>query len=475
MDQVILFLNSIALILIFVPSNISFLLYIFFYIKSRKYVEPRPSKTNVEGVVSVILPVRKEPLEYIDEALKSIYDWGLGGNVEVIIVSDDPYEYYLKIDKLAQKWKTKGLNVYVIWRRYPRGFKAGALNTALWFSRGKYVYVMDVDSRVSRDFIVTASNILRENNKVVAVVARWHGRNRDTRIAEAISASMKVVVDSIYRGRSALGLPVYPLGTGTLYKAGFLKNVLHGWDEERYLAEDLEIGCRIMGLGGGILFLDSHKVSLDVPRKYSSFVVQQERWVSGAVDVLLTRLKYILKSPQPWYAKLDLIWYLLQYFPAISTLLGALILMVTLAIAPYDVLRLYWYLGLPWVVLAGVYGRFYIESLRSEGYGLWRSVVNLGRSAAITTALTPVFTKAFFKSLFRIKMEFKRTPKGRYESIWRGLRFPYEALIGIMAFLYSIYLLIGGLSYTGGWFLIYSLGYIYSVIRWWREILFKPS
>lgn len=464
-----------ALILIFVPSNILFLLYIFFYIKGRKYVEPKPSKKELNDHVSIIIPVKKEPVEYIDEALKNIYDWKLNDKIEIIIVSDDPYTEYLKIAELAKKWRRKGLEVYVIWRKTPRGFKAGALNTGLWFSRGEYVCLMDIDSRISRDFIITGSSLLRENNDVVAIVARWNGRNRDSRIAEAVSASMKFVVDSIYRGRSALGLPVYPLGTGTLYKADYLKNKLRGWDEKRYLADDLEIGCRIMGLGGNILFLDNHRVSLEVPRKYSSLAVQQERWVSGSIDVLLTRFRYILGAKQPWYAKIELIWYLLQYLPAISTLFGAILIMFITMIYPVDILSLYWFLGLPWILLAGIYSWFYIKSIGEEGYSFWQALVNLGRSAAITTSLSPVFTKAFIKSLFGIKTEYKRTPKGFYESLWREIRFPYEVLIGSISFLYSIYLLMEGINYTGCWLLTYSLGYIYAILRWWREILFKPT
>jgi len=461
-----------AVLLIFIPATISLILHAIYYLCGRRYVEPKPANLALDGVVSILIPVKSEPLEYVDEALKSIYEWGLRELVEVVIVSDDPYEYYLELEKIASSWRAKGLEVYVLWRRFPRGFKAGALNTALWFSRGKYVCVLDVDSRVSRDFVITACSLIRENADVVAVTGRWSGRNSDTRVSEAVSTSMSFVVDILYRGRSALNLPVYPLGSGTIYSARFLKSVLKGWDEKLYLAEDLEIGCRIASLGRRVLFLNSHHVQLDTPRRYSSFRVQQERWVAGTLDVLLSRFPHLLRAPRPWYVKLELMLYLLQYFPAISTFIGTLLLLIP-ALMHGDVLRPFIHLSIVWSAATGIYGILFVMDMKSKGLGVWRAVVNLGRSSALMVSLTPTFTKAFFKTLLRIRSEFRRTPKGVYESLLAGLRPPVEALIGVSLFMLGTYLLVYGCTFTGLWCLTYSSSFIYATIRWWRDVLFK--
>ncbi len=419
--------------------------------------------------VSILMPIRNEPLEYVDEALETLSKWKFRDYVEIIILSDDPYETYKELVGHVTKWRSKGLNVYVVWRSWPRGFRTGALNTGLWFSRGRYVYVMDVDSRVDEDFIWRAVEVMEKDPSVYAVVARWCGRNRDSRVAEAIASSMEFVVDSLFRGRSASKLPVYPLGTGTLYRSSYLKYVLNGWDEDR-LMDDLEIGCRIMGLNGRIVYLDEYCVYVEVPRRYNSLRIQQERWVYGATDVAITRFKHLIRSKQPWYAKFDALYYLLQYLPAITTLIGYLLLSIVIYYERYDVLARYWFIGIPWIVFAATYVKCFLNSLRKRGYSLWRALVNLGRASALTTTLSPVFTEAFFKSISRIKMEYKRTPKGRYEALISGFRFPLEFLTGLFFIVYAVHLITSKLYFSGGWFLTYSLGYVYSMIRWGREL-----
>jgi len=466
-------LSLVAALLVFAPATVALLLYLIYYIGGGKYSELKPKSTRLNGVVSVLIPVKNEPLEYIDEALKQVYEWGLKDLVEVIVVTDDDHKTYEKIEEIARQWRERGLEVLVLRRSTPRGFKAGALNTALWFSRGKYVCVLDVDCRVSRDFILTACSIIRENTDVVAVTGRWFGENRDSRVAEAAAYSMDFTVDLLYRGRSGLNLPVFPLGAGTVYDARFLKTVLKGWDEDCYLAEDLEIGCRVFGLGKRVVFLDSYRSILEVPRKYSSFRVQQERWASGSLSVLISRFKYISSAPRPWYVKLELSLYLLQYFPVVSTFIGTLLL-APLALLYGDVLKRFLYLPALWGFLALTHGALYVESLRKRGLSFWRSIVNLGRSSALSVSLAPVFTKAYLKTLMGVRGGFKRTPKGVYEALKGGLRFPVEAFIGVLFFMLAVYLWVFERVFTSLWVLTYSLSYLYATVRWWREIVFKP-
>ncbi|OYT38849.1 MAG: hypothetical protein B6U89_05210 [Desulfurococcales archaeon ex4484_58] len=257
-----------------------------------------------------------------------------------------------------------------------------------------------------------------------------------------------------------------------MYRVDFLRKKLNGWDEER-IQDDLEIGCRIMSLNKKILFLDKDPVYVEIPRRYRSLRLQQDRWVYGATDVAITRFTHLMRSKQPWYAKFDALYYLLQYLPAISTFIGFLILSFIVLLEPQDYIREYWFLGLPWMILAFIYGKYYVDSLREYGYSVWRTIVNLGRSAALTVSLTPTLTKSFFQALLRLKVGFKRTPKGRYEHLLSNIRVPIETIVGLYALFIGINLLINQILYTGGWFLSYSLGYIYATIRWWKDIIYR--
>lgn len=462
-----------GLLLIFLPGTIFFTIYSVFYFKGKKYKEIVHGQEETNELLSIIIPIRKEPIELLDEALQNIHELGYP-NIEIIIVSDDPVERVNEIKSIVYKWKNKGQKIQFIWRSFPRGFRTGALNDGLFLSRGKYVYIMDVDSRIDKSFFRKAINMMRKDEKIAAVVARWGGKNYDTRLSEAISSSMKFVIDSLYRGRSALNLPVFPVGTGTLFRAYVLKHTLNGWDEER-IQDDLEIGSRMMYHGYKIMYIDSCKVLVEVPRRYKSLRVQQERWAYGSTDVAITRVKHILLSKLPWYAKLESMNYLLQYFPAVLTFAGFVLLSIGVLYTQLDYMKMYWYLGLPWLITALIYGYCYVDSLKKRENSTWRILVNLGRSAAVTTALTPIFIKAILKALLRIKVKYKRTPKGKYEA--RGLsklRFPTELVLGVIILVLGFITIFHlHIVYTGLWVITYSLGYLYTCLRWFEDIVFK--
>jgi cellulose synthase/poly-beta-1,6-N-acetylglucosamine synthase-like glycosyltransferase len=468
-------IGLIGVILITIPSTIFFLIYIVFYYYGKKYVvNDLETPKNNEVHVSIIMPIRKEPLNLVDDALKHVSEWSIKDHVEVLIISDDDHDDYLRIRKIARKWRSKGLRVFLIWRSIARGFRTGALNTGLYASNGKYIYVMDVDSRVSESFIVKAISIMEKDERVAAVVARWCGKNSDTRIAEAVSASMKFVVDALYRGRSALKLPVFPVGTGTLYNSSILKNILKGWDEER-IQDDMEIGCRIMRLGYKIVFLDNEKVYVEVPRRYRSLRIQQERWAFGATDAAIARFKDILKAPLPWYAKLEAYNFLLQYMPLFLVLIGFILVSYPGLASSIDSFNEYWYLGIPWILSAILYIRYYIDSLSELGYNYWRALVNLGRSAGFTATLTPILSYALIKAFLRRRMTYKRTPKGLHEEKIRGSRYrvPVEIITGLVILIVALLLIFKGITYTGLWSLFYGIGYLYGIIRWGREMFYR--
>ncbi len=455
--------------LITIPSSIILILQSLFYLKGRNRIF-RYGSRELDCLLSIIVPVRKEPIELINACLRYICSSPFRDRIEVILVSDDPPQVLETLKSTVSKWRKKGLNLHLVWRSEAKGFRTGALNVGLLLSRGKYIYVMDVDSRVPWSFFGKALWLMERGYK--AVVGRWRGLNSDSRLAEAISYSMDYIVDSIYRGRASLGLPVMPVGTGTLYNREYLVTVLGGWDEER-IQDDMEIGARIIYSGGRIGFIDSTDIGVEVPRTLRSFRIQQERWSYGATDAALSRLKHILGSRQPLYARIEMLLFLLQYVPVLLTLLGIVFVVLSSAFGGIDPFKDFWFLGLPWIASMILYGACYIDSHRRRGRDAKRALVNLGRITAATTVLTLTLSKAVLKALARRPFIYKRTPKGVFEKKRSRLRFPWEVVFSILLTLYSIYGLANGIIYTAGWIIFYNLGYYYSFVRWTRDFFFK--
>ncbi|WFO76194.1 glycosyltransferase [Desulfurococcaceae archaeon MEX13E-LK6-19] len=472
-------LSLIAVGIIAIPSMFILLLQGLFYICGKKCPKKSFNVTSEDilrdehsnrPIVSIIIPVRKEPLEYIDDALNNLSEWSIRDKIEIIIVSDDTKDYALQIQNLVNKWRQKGLNIIFLWRSEPRGFRTGALNTGLWASIGETVYIMDVDSRINESFIIKGVKLIR--TKAMAVVGRWSAKNKDTRLSEALAHTMDYIVDSIYRGRSCLKLPVFPVGTGTIYDADKLKKIYNGWDEER-IQDDMELGARIMYRGDKIIYLDEEEVLVEVPRRFKSFRIQQERWAYGAMDVVISRFKHIIFSKQRFYARIEAFLFLLQYLPLLLALIGIPLAVFVSIAYKIDPFAYAWIINVLWSITAALYIKNYAESAAETGASFYKALVSLGRISAATIALTPAVSKGMILAILRKKYTYKRTPKGVHEHLLGTLRFPTELVLGIIFIITSFYLLYIGILLTGLWLLAYSLGYLYTFMRWPHDIIFK--
>jgi cellulose synthase/poly-beta-1,6-N-acetylglucosamine synthase-like glycosyltransferase len=456
----------IGVILLFLPSTVFLLTYSILGFQSKKYKEKRGLKQYSGELVSIIIPVRREPVEYIERALAKLAELRNLINIEVIIVSDDPPEFLGELRSLVDKWRGV-LRVNYIWRMEPRGFRAGALNTGLFASIGDYVYVMDVDSFFDPCLITEGVSLLKSEERLAAVVGRWSVWNTGSRLSDAIGVNMNYVVNVLFKARSALGLNVFPLGTGTIYKASVLRDVLKGWDENR-IQDDMDLGVRLHHKGFSVEYLDSCRVYVEAPTRYSSLKLQQERWAYGATDVVLTRLRLILESPLSLASKLESILFLSQYITILLMWIGFALTVVASLLAGVDFASRYLYMLLAWLVAEAVFGLAEAKMLKGDYKFI---AVNQGRIAAVTTALSTPVVKGVVKALLRVKLEYKRTPKGFFEKsfIGRGLsgEIVHTALLAaaltlILPRRYTVLALVTSM---------YLAGLVYTLIRWPKDIL----
>ena len=464
-------LVGLGLVLALAPQVFIYTYYSTLIALSRR--RPTPSVSKISGSlhssVSFILPVRREPLEYIVEACRHIHALGLP-SYEIIVVSDDPPSVKGEIFRVVERLREEGVNVWLIWRSEPRGFRTGALNTGLWASTGDYMYVLDVDSRPSKSLFERALGVFEADDSVVAVIGRWEPINRNTRISQALAYGLRLLVNILYSARSKLGLYTYPLGTGTLFRASVLKGKLKGWDVER-IQDDMEIGARILAQGFKVVYLDDSPVYVENPETYRAFRVQQSRWAYGALDAAIARFRHIVFSKARFVVKLDALLYLMQYIPQALVFAGTALLAI-LAIAgfkepPWSALLL---VAWPTTLLV-----FQVASSKLEvasGEGLWYRLVQAGRLSAITTAVSPYVAKSTLKALFRLKETYKRTPKGAYQKLFSGLRPPIELVLGLLFAFAGVAALRAGSVISGLWLLLSSTCYLYVVLRFPRDVFY---
>lgn len=424
---------------------------------------------EVEEGISFIMPVRKEPLEYIVESARYIKSLDLG-RYEIILVSDDDSSLRERLLELVSKLREEGVNIWLLWRSRARGFRTGALNDGLRVAKYRYIYVVDVDSRPHKNLLLSGKCILRRSPRVVAVVGRWEALNKHARISQALNLALKYFVNVLYRARSRAGLYIFPLGTGTLYDAHVLKHEMHGWDENR-IQDDVELGTRLMHRGFSIVYIDEFPVFIENPNTYRAFRVQQSRWAYGALDALIARINHILKSPYSVFARIDAILYLAQYIPPALLFLASLVIpcaMLIYSVEPFF-LKL---LIVSWLVANVIYGVI-VNNTVNEKIDSWSRLVQLGRLAAITMSASPYIARGVFKALIRSRESYRRTPKGIFETARERLRIPWELFLALFFSATGFLLLINGWLFSSLWLLLNAICYAYVVIRFPRDVFFS--
>lgn len=392
--------------------------------------------------------------------------------IEVVIVSDDPPQRARRLEEFIKNISyILGLNIIFMNRKNPRGGRSGALNDGLKIAKGKYIMTLDVDNIVDYRLFEEAIGSL-ENEDYSAVVARWKPFNTDTRVSQAQALALEYLMDALYRGFQGLGLPVFPLGSGTIYRRETLLKI-GGWDEKR-IQDDMEIGSRIIGEGYTTGFVDNHGVYVELPPTVKALRVQQSRWSYGAMDALIARFSYIVKAPISWYAKLLYIAFLLQYTPVVGFMLG---LPVLFMISYFSLINrtLFMVLVSVPILLVALYVYSFIHSHRSRGRELKDILVMLGRSSALVVLLSPWITFYTLKALFRRPYKYKITPKGREAFKRTSNKITYSRIISIiMLFLslvaYIVLFVRNGYVFVNMPYLLFAVASIYSLIRWWNEI-----
>lgn len=432
---------------------------IYFYASNNYRGVIRKNLRNNDGV-SIIVPVKNEPVELIDELINAL--GRVCSKCELIIVSDDPEERALKIKELCdlRSKSLPSLAVRFIRGDPVKGSRVKALNRGVYESKYEYILILDVDSRPEKGFIEKLLSCI--DGGYDACVGRWESYySTNTRLAISIGRIMKFTVDSLYKGRSALNLFIFPLGSGTMFKKSSLLAV-NLWDE--VIQDDMYIGMKFLVNGLKISYVDDAVVRVLVPSSFDSLKIQQGRWAYGALEVLRKTYKQLIRCNISTLKKLEVVLFLGQYIPTSLFFLGSLIIPLMSIILKNDLLNY----GLGLTALSGVVFVFYAIGIYKSLIGKYvkKSLVirTMGSSAAITVSLFPTIFVGTFKSLLIRRTRYHVTPKGSYErinSIIYLLESIYLLYISIIAFLN----LVAGNLFTFLWCLSIATSIIYVIIR----------
>ena len=199
-----------------------------------------------EPKISVILPVLNES-KYLEEAVKAVLDQDFGGEIEIILAIGPSHD---GTEVIAHSLAKADSRVVVV--SNPTGRTAAGLNLAVAASRYSIIVRVDGHSRIPRNYLSLAFEILKESGAVnVGGIMAAEGQTVfESSVARAMRSPLGVGSSRFHTGGGAASVD-------TVYLGAFRKQALiavGGFDERFIRAQDWELNYRLRQAGGKIFF-----------------------------------------------------------------------------------------------------------------------------------------------------------------------------------------------------------------------------
>lgn len=413
---------------------------------SWKYTPQISKHLEYSQMVTVQLPIYNEKY-VITRLLSSIasIDWPQD-KLQIQVLDDSTDSTAVLIDEIACKMKDQGFDIHVIRRPRRLGFKAGALQNALYKARGKYVVVFDADFIPSPDFLCRTIPILEEDPTLGILQTRWGHENRKYNwLTQAIALGIDGHHIIEQSGRSAQGLLLNFNGSGgVIRKEAILDS--GGWFSDT-LSEDMDLSYRMQLKGWKIQYQRDVIVQAEVPPSMAAFRSQQARWAKGSIQCSKKLVKRVWGSndnsiTQKIQASLHMSYYLIHPSMLVS-------LIITLPLLIFDGFKLmpFW---VPLIVLLGLCAissfTMYFTAIRWQGLSLRETIPFLGLLSLIGYGLSARCSLSVVGGILQKGGIFHRTPKYNIqtrEDSWRSKLYKPFMDLNFLEFFFMLYSLAG--------------------------------
>lgn len=249
-------------------------------------------KNNV--TFSIIIPIYNESTSMLSGLLDNLRKLNYPNDLfEVIIVDDSEEKFFNLISDVISKYK-KYMNIKLIHRNEPKGFKPGALNVAFKHSNGEYLVILDVDTRLPSNYLSVAAKIIQSSD-CYYIQARSIPNIKGL-VSYTYASFIEFRNSILLEPSSSVGFP-FITGYGYIISKDILKK-LNGWCEH-VLTEDLDLYIKLTstGLNGALHPLT---ISESPPSSFKDLRIQQERWIIGSFQIIKKIFKdFVLKGSLP--------------------------------------------------------------------------------------------------------------------------------------------------------------------------------
>jgi cellulose synthase/poly-beta-1,6-N-acetylglucosamine synthase-like glycosyltransferase len=232
--------------------------------------------------------------------------------LEIQVLDDSTDETKNICEKLVKKYKSTGINIELIYRKYRTGFKASALRNGLSKANGEFVAIFDADFMPEKNFLLNTINYF-EDKKVGMVQTRWEHLNEEfsflTR-TQAFGLAGHFVIEQV--GRNKAGLFINFNGTAGIWRKVCIEDA-GNWQEDT-LTEDLDLSYRAQLKGWKFVFLNDVVTPSELPAEVNALKNQQYRWTKGSIETAIKLLPKVWRSNIPAKLKIHSTFHLTNNF-----------------------------------------------------------------------------------------------------------------------------------------------------------------
>ncbi len=245
--------------------------------------------------VTVQIPLRNER-HVVRRVMAAVaaQDWP-HDRLEIQVLDDSDDETTQLVLGEAARLREQGLNVEVLHRSQPVGYKAGALAEGTVRARAEFLAIFDADFEPPRDFLRRTVPYLLRDPALGMVQARWTHLNADyslvTRI-QALALDAHFSVEHLARNRA--GLMMNFNGAAGVWRRAAIADA-GGWQADT-VTEDLDLSYRAQLAGWRALYLPAVVAPAELPPLIGAFKAQQARWAKGASQCLRKLAGPIVRS-----------------------------------------------------------------------------------------------------------------------------------------------------------------------------------
>jgi len=240
------------------------------YLKNKKKIHEK-KKNNFQPKISVIIPAYNEE-ETIVETIKSVLNSDYPKEkLEVIVVNDG------SVDRTADKVRSiKDKRVKLINKKNTG--KADSLNVGIKESKGEIIITLDADSYIEKDSIKKMLKYFDDDVAAVTCAVKVKEKENMTFLEKLQRLEYLFTIFNRRLFAMIHGVYVTP-GPFSAFRREIFDEI--GGFDPNNIMEDQEIALRIQSANYRIESCMDAVVYTDVPKDFSSFMKQRERWHRG--------------------------------------------------------------------------------------------------------------------------------------------------------------------------------------------------